>query len=74
MKVMHDVATMTQIKAVNPAAFTMGPISQTANELAPSDTAKRIPETRDLTVSSTKWTIMASVNGMAPKMAAMNNS
>ena len=74
IKVMHEVTTITPIKVENPEAFTIGPIIQTAKELTPKDTANRIPETRERIVSSTKRTIMASVKGIAPKMAAINNN
>ena len=73
-KVMHDIATITQTKVEKPADLTMGPINQTAKELAPSETARRTPETRERIVSSTKRTTIASVKGIAPKIAAIKSS
>jgi hypothetical protein len=44
---------MATSSVVNPAWRTMGPISQTAPELAPSATASRMPDTRERMLSST---------------------
>lgn len=70
-KVKNDVAIITHSKVVNPACLTIGPINHTAIELAPRETAKRMPETRDRMASSTNRTTIASVKGIAPKIAAM---
>ena len=68
---MHDVAAITHSSIVNPDCLTIGPINQTAIELAPRETVSRIPETRDRMASSTNLTTIASVKGTAPKMVAM---
>ena len=57
---------------LKPAALTTGPSAHTAVELTPKDTKRRMPLTRERRRSSTKRTIIASVNGIAPKITIMN--
>ena len=47
------IAAIRRSNASNPAVLTNGPSSQTASELTPNATARRIPETRERIRSST---------------------
>jgi len=51
--------------------LTAGPNAQTAIELTPKETARRMPLTRDRMLSSTKRAMIASVNGIEPKTSTM---
>src|SRR6266511_712299 len=69
-----EIAAITSRSVVNPDAFTAGPSRYTASELTPNDTVSRMPATRERSRSSTYCTIIASMNGIAPKTKIMNAS
>ena len=70
--VIAAIAAIDHSSTPKPAALTTGPSSQTAAELTPNETKRRMPLTRERIRSSTKRTIIASVNGIAPNTATMN--
>ena len=73
-KAMLDQIDTLRTIRLNLAEKMLRELSHTAAELTPNETVRRMPLTRERIRSSTKRTIIASVNGIAPNTAIMNPS